>query len=241
MGKVNKKNTAPVNDKSVDEIEKDLQLPSSSEEELSEDSADSGDEVDGLSSEEESDNEEEQEESESKSAKAPKVQGHSVNKVIKSASSSKASSKQKRGIIYIGRLPHGFYESELQKYFSQFGNIVNLKLSRNKKTGKSKHYAFIEFDNYEIAKIASETMDNYLLFGHLLKCNVIDESSAHSSLFDNQGKFKIIPWKKISKNKNDKPKSKEQWTKLLKKHESLKKAKEAELKSKGIDFDLSHI
>jgi nucleolar protein 15 len=59
----------------------------------------------------------------------------------------------------------------MRAYFGQFGNVTRLRLSRNKKTGKSKHYAFVEFADAEVAKIVAETMHNYLLFGHLLQCS----------------------------------------------------------------------
>jgi nucleolar protein 15 len=37
------------------------------------------------------------------------------------------------GVIYLGRIPHGFYEEQMQSYFDQFGTITKLKLYRNKK------------------------------------------------------------------------------------------------------------
>lgn len=36
-------------------------------------------------------------------------------------------------------------------------------------SGKPKGYAFIEFLHPEVAKIAAETMNNYLMFNRLLK------------------------------------------------------------------------
>lgn len=36
-------------------------------------------------------------------------------------------------------------------------------------SGRSKGYAFIEFLHPEVAKIAAETMNNYLMFNRLLK------------------------------------------------------------------------
>lgn len=38
-----------------------------------------------------------------------------------------------RGVIYLGRIPHGFYEDEMKSYFSQFGTVTRLKLYRSKK------------------------------------------------------------------------------------------------------------
>ena len=38
-----------------------------------------------------------------------------------------------RGVIYLGHVPHGFYEEEMRKYFSQFGTVTKLKLYRSRK------------------------------------------------------------------------------------------------------------
>ena len=37
------------------------------------------------------------------------------------------------GIVYIGHIPHGFYEKEMEAFFSQFGKVKRVKVSRNKK------------------------------------------------------------------------------------------------------------
>lgn len=42
-------------------------------------------------------------------------------------------------------------------------------MARSKKTGRSRGFAFIEFKEPEVAKIAAETMDNYLMLKRLLK------------------------------------------------------------------------
>ena len=39
-------------------------------------------------------------------------------------------------------------------------------------TGRSRGYAFIEFEFPEVAAIAAESMNNYLMFGKLLKCEL---------------------------------------------------------------------
>lgn len=44
----------------------------------------------------------------------------------------------RRGIIYVGHLPHGFYESQLKDYFSQFGTVTKVHVSRNKKVRNMK-------------------------------------------------------------------------------------------------------
>jgi RNA recognition motif-containing protein len=61
----------------------------------------------------------------------------------------------------------------MRAYFSQFGEVLRLRLSRNKLTGKSKHYAFIEFAHPEVADIVSETHNNMLMCDRLIKCSVV--------------------------------------------------------------------
>lgn len=253
--KEKKQNITTPSEKSVEDIEHDLQLPSSSDEEedieqeeLSEEES-SGDEeeeeekednINGLSDEEQ---EEVQQQQQNKANKS----GHSVNKIIKTSeatttntSTNNKSTKSKSGVIYIGRLPSGFQESELKTYFSQFGDVINVKLARNKKTGNTKHYGFIEFDSIEVAKVAAETMNNYLLFGHLIKCEVVENPHEDTFKHGNR-KFKVIPWKKIAKEKHEKSRTEEEWKVLIAKFEESKQKKQEELKSKGIDFDVSAI
>lgn len=92
------------------------------------------------------------------------------------------------------RVPHGFFEPQMKKYFSQFGRVLRLRLSRNKKTGASKHFAFIEFANGEVADIVAKTMHNYLMFGHILQCRVVPSEQVHPELFKGANeRFKIDP------------------------------------------------
>ncbi|KAG0247399.1 hypothetical protein BG011_001581, partial [Mortierella polycephala] len=146
--------------------------------------------------------------------------------------------KNTTGVVYLGRIPHGFYEDQMQAYFSQFGKVLRLRLSRNKKTGKSKHYAFIEFASQEVAEIVADTMDNYLLFGHQLKCKALQTSQIHPAMFLGANKkFKAIPWLKITKEKHNAEKSPsqaKQVNKKLLKNESVKRAKLQEL---GIEYE----
>ena len=37
------------------------------------------------------------------------------------------------GVIYIGHIPHGFYEGAMKDYFSQFGKVTRLKVSRSRR------------------------------------------------------------------------------------------------------------
>lgn len=79
------------------------------------------------------------------------------------------------GFVYVSHMPTGLEEDGLRKFFSQFGKVVKVKVSRSKKTGRSKGYSFVEFEEKEVAKIAANTMHGFLLFGKQLVCQYLDE------------------------------------------------------------------
>lgn len=91
--------------------------------------------------------------------------------------------KRERAIVYVGHIPFGLFEPQLKEYFSQFGKILRVKLSRSKKNGHSRGYAFIEFESMEVAQIAASTMNNYIIFKRSLKCHVLPKESIHRFIF----------------------------------------------------------
>ena len=48
-------------------------------------------------------------------------------------------------------------------------------MSRNKKTGKAKHYGFLEFQYPDVAATAAEAMHDYMLFTQKLVVRVVPE------------------------------------------------------------------
>ncbi|MFX6573062.1 RNA-binding protein, partial [Acinetobacter baumannii] len=91
--------------------------------------------------------------------------------------------ENKATVLYIGRIPHGFYENEMEAFFKQFGNIRRLRIAKNRKTGKSKHFGFIEFASPEVAKVVEECMHNYLMFEHLLQVCLVPPERVHPRLW----------------------------------------------------------
>ena len=131
---------------------------------------------------------------------------------------------QYSSIIYVGRLPHGFHEKELSRYFSQFGDLKEVRLARNKKTGNSRHYGFVDFVNRDDAKVAQETMNNYLLMGHILKVNLMPKGAKIEKLYKHRPKaFRVTRIKK----------TKDELTARSKKNMERRFAK---LEEAGIDF-----
>ncbi|XP_060526328.1 MKI67 FHA domain-interacting nucleolar phosphoprotein-like [Cylas formicarius] len=91
--------------------------------------------------------------------------------------------ESKRGLLYIAHIPHGFYEKEMRDYFSQFGKVTNAKVCRSRKTGNSKGYGYVEFAHAEVAKIAADTMNNYIMFKKRIVTNYVPYEKRPKGLF----------------------------------------------------------
>ncbi|ODH25674.1 hypothetical protein ACO22_05165 [Paracoccidioides brasiliensis] len=146
---------------------------------------------------------------------------------------------QEPGTIYVGRVPHGFYEHEMRAYFSQFGPITRLRLSRNRTTGRSKHFAFIEFASSSVAQIVADTMDNYLMFGHILKCKFVPQENVHPQLWKGANRrFKKTPWNAIERRRLDAGKTRVQWARKIKQEEARRVARVEKMKELGYEFEM---
>jgi len=153
------------------------------------------------------------------------------------SAASKSNPNGQSGVLYVGRIPHGFYEHQMHAYFAQFGDIKQLRLSRNRRTGASKHYAFIEFSSEEVARIVAHTMDNYLMFGHLLKVKLLAREQVHKELFKDAGRrFKKVPWNRIERARLGTT-DREGWEKRVVKEEKRREEKKEKLKSLGYVFE----
>ncbi|KAI0303632.1 hypothetical protein B0F90DRAFT_1949016 [Multifurca ochricompacta] len=146
------------------------------------------------------------------------------------------------GVIYLGRIPHGFYEDQLRAYFSQFGEISRLRLSRNKRTGRSKHYGFIEFVSAPVAQIVAETMDNYLLMGHILTCKVIPNAEVHPELWVGANrKWRVVPGYRLAQAQHNKPRDEKQQRAAEKRLIRRQAARKRKLAEAGIVYNFDKV
>ncbi|ORX56792.1 RNA-binding domain-containing protein [Hesseltinella vesiculosa] len=140
------------------------------------------------------------------------------------------------GIVYVGRIPKSFVEADIVRYFKQFGEIKKIRISKNKK-GQSRHYGFIQFASKEVAEIVAETMNNYLVDGRLIQCNVVPESQQHEKLFASQKKSSPLAFAKRAEKVRNQDKDLKQYLKSAQNLVAGEKKKRAALKNKGIDYD----
>jgi RNA recognition motif-containing protein len=84
--------------------------------------------------------------------------------------------------IYIGELPHTITEEELQEMFLQFGKVSSLKLIRDKQSGESKGYGFIQMPDNGEADQAIRGLNRTMLNGWEIKVNRVRGTAREKDL-----------------------------------------------------------
>lgn len=73
--------------------------------------------------------------------------------------------------IYVGNLAFGSTEEDIRSAFSAFGTVTGVSLIKDKFTGKSKGFAFVEMANDGEAKAAIDGLNEKPLGGRNLRIN----------------------------------------------------------------------
>jgi len=166
-----------------------------------------------------------------------RVADHKKN-VKAGAGGSKNDGSNVPGVVYLGHVPHGFYEKEMRAFFSQFGVVTRLRLSRSKRTGRSKGYAFLEFRHEEVAKVAADTMNNYLMYRQILKCEFVPADKVHAETFKNSHRpFQKPTGAAKSRQRHNADKTKKRQARNAKTRNDRMNQKTEALKALGIDYE----
>lgn len=111
-------------------------------------------------------------------------------------------------------------------------------MSRSKSTGKSKGYAFLEFESAEVAKIAADSMHDYLMFGQKLVCRIVASEELHPHTFKgSERRFKKIPWRKIESERHNKDRTEKEEAKRQRRLAAKDRKRKAKIARAGIDYE----
>lgn len=168
--------------------------------------------------------------------------GKASNKHKKELASSTANSGEKTNqsssVIYLGHLPTAFEERELLIFLNQFGPVTKCRVSRSTKTGRSRGYAFVQFDDAEVANIVAEAMNGYFLLEKRLVCNVLPQDKVYDLMFK---RAKKIMSKKDMQDKAREEVNRRKTPEVMKgitaKLVEREEAKRKKLIELGIDYD----
>ncbi|CAG2227568.1 IST3 [Mytilus edulis] len=135
--------------------------------------------------------------------------------------------------IFVGGLPYDLTEGDVICVFSQYGEIVNINIVRDKKTGKIKGYGFLCYEDQRSTVLAVDNLNGAKVLGRTLRVDHVenykqpkefgDEDDITKQMrsegcapqlpqSDNSEKEEdsfVVPMKKVKKEKKPKKKKKE--------------------------------
>src|SRR5579859_388175 len=81
--------------------------------------------------------------------------------------------------IYVGGIPYELTEGDIICVFSQYGEILDINLVRDKETGKSKGFCFLKYDDQRSTVLAVDNFNGATLLGRTLR---VDHSRDYRQL-----------------------------------------------------------
>ncbi|KAF7493323.1 RNA-binding motif protein [Sarcoptes scabiei] len=77
--------------------------------------------------------------------------------------------------IFVGGLHFDLSEGDIIAVFSQYGEIVNINLVRDRKTGKSRGFAFICYENQRSTVLAVDNFNGISLLNRIIRVDHVQE------------------------------------------------------------------
>jgi len=74
--------------------------------------------------------------------------------------------------LYVGNLPYATSEDDLRELFSQAGTVSTVDVIKDRATGNSKGFAFVEMSNQQEAQKAIELFNGYSLANRELRVSI---------------------------------------------------------------------
>ncbi len=73
--------------------------------------------------------------------------------------------------IYVGNLSYKVSDQELMEVFEEFGDVVSAKVIKDRESGRSKGFGFVEMANESEAQEAINELDGAEINGRAVKVN----------------------------------------------------------------------
>lgn len=80
--------------------------------------------------------------------------------------------------IFIGGLPYDLTEGDVITVFSQFGEVVNINLIRDKDTGKQKGYGFLCYEDQRSTILAVDNFNGTKILGRTIRVDHVSNYKA---------------------------------------------------------------
>lgn len=94
--------------------------------------------------------------------------------------------------LYVGNLTYETTEADLREMFAEFGAITSVTLIKDRETGTSKGFAFVEMETQEGADQARQKLNNTMMNNRALKIDEArppgDRSASGNRSFSSSGR-----------------------------------------------------
>lgn len=64
--------------------------------------------------------------------------------------------------VFVGNLAYSLTNEELSAFFSQFGEVLSARIIKDRESGRSRGFAFVEFNSEEAVEAALKATDQEL-------------------------------------------------------------------------------
>ncbi len=73
--------------------------------------------------------------------------------------------------IYVGNLPFRMSDQDLTELFAEYGEVVSARIIKDRETGRSKGFGFVEMDDDNLANEAISSLDGAAVQGRNIRVN----------------------------------------------------------------------
>lgn len=77
--------------------------------------------------------------------------------------------------IFVSGLPFSLTREELESAFQAYGNVTSARIIKDRETGRSRGFGFVEMDNADAAHSAISALDQSELSGRRINVKVAEE------------------------------------------------------------------
>eukprot|EP01133_Synstelium_polycarpum_P015087 gene15087-17861_t len=89
--------------------------------------------------------------------------------------------------VFVGGMPYEMNEGDVVTVLSQFGEVDEVNMVRNKETGKSNGYAFVKYEDQRSTVLAVDNLTGSKILGRTLRCDHVKDYKKPKKREDDSG------------------------------------------------------
>ena len=86
--------------------------------------------------------------------------------------------------LFVGNLPYSVSDEDLESAFAAHGTVTGAVVIRDRETGRSRGFGFVEMENEEMAEAAVGAMDGFEIDGRRLRVSAAQPKGDHERRSD---------------------------------------------------------